>query len=804
MRNNSDSPDRGARRPINGYPRRCTMIAERLLTASLALTLAASTSAQVHIHVDDDAPNGGNGLSWESALNDLNDAIILAKAFGQNRGEIRIAGGIYKADRGTGDPGRALNIPPVYAGEPLLALRGGYAGLELPGNPNHRDPDAFPTLLDADLIGNDSSNPGSRTDNSQHLIIIDESESISGRSVVSGIVLDGIAFRGAAAAAIECTASGATLSLVGCRFFDNQGGHGSALRARRSDVSIQACTFEHNESAPATGTEAGALNFVSCEAIIENSAFLQNTALGNGGAIAATDTFLEIRSSEFTHNSATGLDGGALYIKHDTASLSTSLVANRFESNSAAAGGAVHSQQLLESSACTYAFNYADSGGALWGRIESFGDTLVGNSAKLDGGGAFALAGSTFQSSTIQFNSAQRNGGGVYADSFNTSITNSTITGNRASSNSTLTGSGGGVYGVGTIDGTTIDGNIADEFGGGVFSVDRISDSTIDGNLSGDDGGGVHGANTVERCTITRNRANGGFGGGTFEATEVTDSMLTGNRSVRGGGLYNSSRIRGTLIATNTATGFGGGVYVTGRDVEIVDSAILNNNVGTAFSFTEVMKAGEGRIDLIRCTIANNNGLGKQLARFVGDSAWIESCIIWDTNWAGSHVFSIATDAAAVAVYSNLRTSPEAVQVIGNTKLILLAGNVNANPRFVDIESNNAALLPGSHCIDAGYFWKAPLNLTDPFGNPRSPLDDVGVPNTGIGLGGFLDIGATEFAGTSCLPDVNNDGLLTAADFSAWIAAFNAGDSAADQNRDALIDQNDFSAWIANYNNGCP
>ncbi len=56
---------------------------------------------------------------------------------------------------------------------------------------------------------------------------------------------------------------------------------------------------------------------------------------------------------------------------------------------------------------------------------------------------------------------------------------------------------------------------------------------------------------------------------------------------------------------------------------------------------------------------------------------------------------------------------------------------------------------------------------------------------------------------TICLPDVNNDGSLTPADFSAWVAAFNTQSPAADQNRDGHITPADFSAWVANYNAGC-
>ena len=56
----------------------------------------------------------------------------------------------------------------------------------------------------------------------------------------------------------------------------------------------------------------------------------------------------------------------------------------------------------------------------------------------------------------------------------------------------------------------------------------------------------------------------------------------------------------------------------------------------------------------------------------------------------------------------------------------------------------------------------------------------------------------------ACLADTNNDGMLSPADFTAWIAAFNATSSECDQNADGLCTPADFTAWIANYNTGCP
>jgi len=71
--------------------------------------------------------------------------------------------------------------------------------------------------------------------------------------------------------------------------------------------------------------------------------------------------------------------------------------------------------------------------------------------------------------------------------------------------------------------------------------------------------------------------------------------------------------------------------------------------------------------------------------------------------------------------------------------------------------------------------------------------------------GSLLIAEATATIGAeACLADTNDDGMLSPADFTAWIAAFNATASECDQNADGLCTPADFTAWIANYNTGCP
>ncbi len=68
--------------------------------------------------------------------------------------------------------------------------------------------------------------------------------------------------------------------------------------------------------------------------------------------------------------------------------------------------------------------------------------------------------------------------------------------------------------------------------------------------------------------------------------------------------------------------------------------------------------------------------------------------------------------------------------------------------------------------------------------------------------GGYL-LDEIELRRIECLPDTNGDGVLSPADFSAWVAAFNTQAPECDQNGDGVCSPADFSAWVANFNTGC-
>ena len=66
------------------------------------------------------------------------------------------------------------------------------------------------------------------------------------------------------------------------------------------------------------------------------------------------------------------------------------------------------------------------------------------------------------------------------------------------------------------------------------------------------------------------------------------------------------------------------------------------------------------------------------------------------------------------------------------------------------------------------------------------------------------NIDALEIEARLCDPcvlaDVNQDGMVTPADFNAWVIAFNSNDPRADQNCDGAVTPADFNAWVINYN----
>ncbi len=132
-------------------------------------------------------------------------------------------------------------------------------------------------------------------------------------------------------------------------------------------------------------------------------------------------------------------------------------------------------------------------------------------------------------------------------------------------------------------------------------------------------------------------------------------------------------------------------------------------------------------------------------------------------------------------------------------------GNVDADPLFVDPDSDDLRLSPDSPCIDAGQNAAVPGSATtDLDGNPRF-VDDLNTKDTGLGQCP-VDMGAYEFQqGDACSPCPwdcgDGDGQVGIVDFLAVLAQWGSPGSCDFDGGGVGI--NDFLELLANWG-PCP
>ena len=124
----------------------------------------AMAAGDAILYVDDDAPPGGDGLTWNTAYRFLADALAAPGELSE-AGEIRVGRGAYTPDRsegaprGSGDRQAALELIDGWV------LLGGFAGYGAE-DPDDRDVVKFETVLSGDLLGNDGPDFANNGENS--------------------------------------------------------------------------------------------------------------------------------------------------------------------------------------------------------------------------------------------------------------------------------------------------------------------------------------------------------------------------------------------------------------------------------------------------------------------------------------------------------------------------------------------------------------------------------------------------------------------------------------------------------------
>jgi predicted outer membrane repeat protein len=449
-------------------------------TAAITALFAAGAASATVLHVDDDAAPGGDGLTWQTAFNDLTDALFAA---GPPVTEIWVAAGVYTPtyEFSSGDP-RSV----AFWLQNNLAFLGGFAGDE--SSADERDP-----LVNLTVLSGELGDPGDPTDNCWHILYA--ISSINDTAVLDGFTIrDGYATFGSergGAAFLQ----GADALFANCRFIDNyaiddggavhssgsptfvdcafignesggQGSGGGALYCS-SGPTLLGCTFENNVS----GRSGGAL--LVQNATIADCSFDGNIADSSGGAVMGTGNSLNVTNCVFTDNQTVFNHGGAM---SNGASNVTLINCTFIDNASPTRGGAIDNRAVEGSTTligCWFLGNTANEGGGLldWSdTLDLINCTFSGNIAAAYGGAVNCSNSlrTTIINSTFASNEADTCGG-MYTTSPTTTASNDIFwansdgggfdesaqldsTGAVALNYSLLQGLTGGFGGVGNVD----------------------------------------------------------------------------------------------------------------------------------------------------------------------------------------------------------------------------------------------------------------------------------------------------------------------------------------------------------------
>lgn len=283
---------------------------------------------------------------------------------------------------------------------------------------------------------------------------------------------------------------------------------------------------------------------------INNSTISGNTAFRRGGGLYTYENSITIINNSTISNNTVSEGSGGGGIGHGGYVLNlTNVVLSDNRSYGFNSGGGGFGGGL-----------YANTGNNSIGISNS---TISDNHADGDGGGMRVRGGNlTIIDSLINDNTGTGSGGAIVLVPYAGNPPSGTINRSIISNNEVIgvSGSGGGISSslpVSVTD-SIISGNSVGGSGGGVSGSNfTITNSTISGNqATSGSGGGVFasGATTIVNSTISGNTAGSNGGGVRTSSTNITNSTIALNRAANGGGVYNSgaSTLKNTIVAGNT------------------------------------------------------------------------------------------------------------------------------------------------------------------------------------------------------------------------------------------------------------
>jgi predicted outer membrane repeat protein len=445
---------------------------------------------------------------------------------------------------------------------------------------------------------------------------------------------------------------------------------------------------------------AGMYNYNSSPTLA-NLYFMANLVSGSGGGMYNYDqSSPSLTNVTFSANKAD--NGGGMYnydVAHPT--LANVTFQNNLATNTG--GGMMNVGDSAPTlTDVTFHSNAAEVGGGGMTNYNEGNPTLTNvtfteNTAPYGGGGMYNVTSSpTLNYVTFEQNSdSYSGGGGMYNSSSTPTLNNVTFTQNTAYS-------GGGMYNIDstpTLAGVGFFSNTAEHFGGGIYNTTSHMTSLY-GHFSGNSanrGGGVYNHNSAPSFTSTVFTDNIAVtdGGGMFSylsTPSLVNAIFSGNQAgERGGGAYNSEQsptFINVTITNNSAVIEGGGIFNDYSPLDLANSIVWGNTAPSGAQLHNVV---------IQPTIVYSDiqGCG-------GSGSWAAIC---------------GTDGG---------------------------GNIDADPKFVDLGSNDLRLQLTSPAIDAGRNSNVPGPITLDMNASSRFVDVASVANTGSGTAPIVDMGAFE------------------------------------------------------------
>ena len=376
-------------------------------------------------------------------------------------------------------------------------------------------------------------------------------------------------------------------------------GNGGAISAG-DQVTVSASTLNSNTAELGSGGAVSA----AAQVTVSASTVSSNIAKQSGGAISAGDQ-VTVSASTLNSNTAESGTGGAI---STTAYAAVSISGSELKTNSALInGGAIAARGAVEVSASTLNSNTAElgNGGAIStvGAVTVSASTLNSNTAEGSGGAISTIGAVTVsESSTVSSNTAKENGGAISA------LGAVTVSASTLNSNTAESGSGGAISTRGevTVSASTLNSNTATLGSGGaistVVSVAVIETSTVSSNTAKENGGAIKagGDVLVAQSTLSNNSAQTGSGGAISTVADVAvfnSSTLSSNTANDNGGAIAAGgqvEISASTLNGNTATEGDGGAISAGGQVTVSASNLNFNNAqegygGAVFSGDKVI-----------------------------------------------------------------------------------------------------------------------------------------------------------------------------------------------------------------------